>query len=221
LKLLYVGLFLSISLSSFSYTNKIALKAGLSAGIGVLKSRASTAQNVPTLGVASYFAKKWEKWEAGFTSQANAGVWNDQSFLINGSIITGKGHFRSLSFGPHLRRYVDFWEKKQWKCYFGLSPLFGIRTIKFSDTQKTGGSFTEGNKLTFESFGPMISLGWEEQLDSNERPSFLEINYRFLNSQKRTEVGGTTTKVESIVREQDDGGTSEHTLVITWGMLIF
>jgi hypothetical protein len=221
LKSFTLSLIFVFSLSCFAYTNKIALKAGLSAGYGVLNNRASTSQGFPTLGVASYFGKKWERWEIGFTSQANAGLWKDQSFYANGSILTGRGHFRSLSFGPHVRMYVDYWEKKQWKCYFGLSPLFSIRTFKFSNTQKVGGSYTEGHKLTFESFGPMLSIGWEEQLTTTQRPSFLELNYRYLESQTRTEVGGTTTKVESIIQEQDDGGTSEHTLVITWGMLIF
>ena len=214
-------LLLLLSFNLFSYENKMALKAGISAGFSFLKNRASTSQKSPTLGIGSYFGKKWNTWELGLTSQANIGYWKDQSFVIHNSRITGKGYFRSLSFGPHVRRYFNFWEKKQWKFYIGIAPLFSLTTFKFSETLKKGGNFKEGHKVTFESYGPMLSFGWEEQLPKAQRPSFLEINYRYLNSIKRTEVGGTTTEVESIVREHDHGGSSEHTFVITWGMLIF
>jgi len=213
--------FCCFSPMAYSYENKMALKGGLSLGLSQLRSRNNKDQLTPTFGIVSYYGKKWTNWEFGITSQANIGLWDEQSFLINQSIVTGKGHFRSLSFGPYIRKYFNFKRKKHWQLYLTASPLFGLKTYKFSDTSIEEGAFQEDHKITYRSAGPMISIGLAEQLEKSQRPSFVEITYRFLNSSKRTEVGGTTTEVESIIRENDNGSISEHTFVVTWGILIF
>ena len=219
---LFSFLFFSlIPKEAHAYTNKLFLKGGLSFGASYLRSRRDMSQFAPVLGLASYYGKKWVNWEFGVTSQANIGWWSKQTFLINDSLVSGKGHFRNLSFGPYFRYYFNLTRKKHWQMYTSLAPLFGLKTFKFSETSIDGGSFVDGHKITYRAAGGMISVGFEEQLDKIKRPSFIELTYRYFNSSRQKQVGGTTTEVETIVQEEDNGSIAEHTFVITWGILVF
>lgn len=204
-----------------TYSYDWAFKAAGSVGSTLLTSLQGEEETTPSIGFNLHFGYRWTTFELNLSSYVNMTYIHDHNFEINGSQVRGRGFFRSVAFGPMARVFLTGRPYKQWRPYLGFGPLLALQTIKIEKAQVTGGQYSIVNKLTYESAGGLISIGFEEFIPKLLRPSFIEFSYKYLRSYKRNEIGGTKKEVLEITEENDKRSISEHTLLVSLGVLIF
>jgi hypothetical protein len=108
--------------------------------------------------------------------------------------------------------------------YLALGPAWSLQTVKFDDeVQSDGPLFNRNQKLTFESYGGSLSIGFEEDLPYKEMHQvYIELNYSYMETYKVRVVDKsdfTETNILSV--EESKQNFNGHFFAISIGMTIF
>lgn len=221
LTLLLPSLFL-LSLKAWSYENELSLKFGPSTSMTVVKTYQQICSPSIGMGFHSHISYKWTKWEASLSSYALMAPINRARILVSGSDVSGSFNFRSLTFGPIMRYHLPYRPlAPNWPLYALAGYMAAQQSFKSRQVHSTGGEYEPYQKVTLESFGPIIGIGLEEEVTPKKYNFFYELVFRSLHGRRLDRVGGTHTQVKELSTEKSPVRYHENTIQFNIGIILF
>lgn len=224
MKLLIVYLFATTSIQLFAFTDQMMLKGGLSYSSANIEAQQDTEDNMKGIGFNTHFGYRWEQFEVLLSSYIYWGNIEGLTFQADKEVVTGEGSFRHVSFGPVVKYHFNSIQPfKNWTLFTGVGPVWSLQTVKFDQFISTGSTFNKDQKLTFDSFGGLISIGLEEQLEHKEaHPAFVEFIYSYKKSRKMAVVDASDFAETSILSKQEGAEKlSGHFFMVSIGITLF
>ncbi len=214
---------LIISKHCIAYDHMAAVKAGISLGRSEIETQDQILSDLFALGFSTHFGYRWIQLEMNASSYINFGNADQSKHSINRSTILGDGTFRSVSFVAPVKWIFDHQLsiKKNWRPFVSFGPAVGLQTFKFETIQTLSGEYDSAHKITYESYGYVASIGFEEILPKKLRPIFVEFNYKYSWTEEASLVGGSAQKVKLITQETPPYKNREKTFLVSIGMTIF
>ncbi|MBF0362034.1 MAG: hypothetical protein HQK49_13545 [Oligoflexia bacterium] len=190
-----------------------------------------------------------KKWHTGFDFASSIGYrYSDFDFAIgsyatltklppvyirvgNSTIDSDYGVLMSLTIGPKLTYYFTDFNliPVKLKKYINsvselypfllLGPMVSIQSMYFERGVITGDSFYIYQKLTYEGIGYVVGIGLDSPAIYGHE-LYVELLYKFIESNKMTIVGGTKKEVKTIYVDQDKSNIKEHTLIFLVGLKV-
>jgi hypothetical protein len=210
--------------STFAFENQMSLKGALSYTSSKIKAQAGTEDDTRGFGFNTHLGYRWKYFELDLSSYIYWGNIEGLTFQANGETINGSGTFRHVSFGPIFKYHFQSPRLfTNWTFYTGVGPVWSLQTVKMKNFTSSGPKFIDTQKLTFDSFGGMLVIGIEEQLEHKEaHPAFLEIVYSYKNSYKLSVVDASDPVETNILSSQEaDQELSGHYFMVSFGITIF
>jgi hypothetical protein len=176
------------------------------------------------IGFNTHFGYKWQAFEVALSSYIYWGNIEGLIFQANNEVIQGDGSFRHVSFGPIFKYHFESAQPFEgWTLFSGIGPVWSLQTVKMKNFTSSGPNFNDNQKLTFESFGGLITIGLEEQLEHKEaHPAFIAFVYSYKKSRKLKVVDASDFSETNILSsEEGDQELSGHFIMINVGITLF
>ncbi len=227
---------LLVSTNLWAFNNDLFLKGGFSAGVTSIETLDDVAPgNDPknelddshsvfgTFGVNTSFGVMLTDWEFSANSIITFGKAKDLSVIASGDVINGSGRYRNVAIGPMVKYYAPFYLKKDWRLYAGIGPSWAIQTIRMDRFTSSLGKFDDNQKLTIESFGYTLCVGFQEDaLFKEMHPVFIELSFSHRGSYKISTVDASKFTETSILTTDEKGQDIEDTVVVfNVGIVLF
>ncbi|WP_127717254.1 hypothetical protein [Halobacteriovorax sp. HLS] len=233
MKSLFFILSFVISVHTFAFENDIYLKAGINMGVGRIGTfeiepgdddKEIAAHNYfGSYGFNTHVGYRWKRYELSASSTIFFGKVNDLSFKVNDNKFTGSGNYQNLMVYPTLKYFIPWEPLNSWRIAAGVSPIFSQQTVRLKEFISTGPFQGNKFKLTYDSVGWGVSLGFEEHLELKEmHPVYIEISYFSLYSVKSYLVDTTDpTKTNILSSQTKENDVGAETFMISMGIVLF
>ncbi len=209
----------------YAYRYDMHIKGGIAQSYGKTKALEDTEEWAHGTGFNTHFGYKAKYFEFNLSSYIFWGEMEDLRFRARGEDITGEGTWRSVSFGPTIKyQFRGIQPVKNWFMYASMGPMWSLQTVKFDDELKSSGPlFNKNQKLTYESYGGAISIGFEEDLPYKEMHQvYIELNYSYMSTYKARVVDKSDFAETNILStEESKQELDGHFIAISIGMTIF
>lgn len=210
--------------SSFAYTNELALRAGVTYARPYITANNSSNDELGAIGFNTHFGYKWDKWSVDLSSYFYWGSFDSLNFKARNETIQGNGGFRNVSFSPMLRYHLNQFEPiKGWNIFFGAGPVWSLESISLDTFTSTGNQFSTDQKITYETFGAIVAIGFEENLKLKEdHPFYVELSAGYKKSYEVSVVDKSdSTEIQLLSQEEKNGDLRDRFVAISFGILIF
>lgn len=235
MKISFLILFtLLLNHKAFSFENELFLKAGVNFGVGRIGTFEQEEEDDDDKEIAghNYFGSygfnthvgyRWDRFEISASSTIYFGKVEDLSFKIDQSQFTGSGNYQNVMIYPTVKYFIPWKPLDHWRITVGVSPIFSQQTVRLKEFVSNGPYTSDNFKLTYDSVGGGLSIGFEENLELKEmHPVYFEISYTFLRSIKSYLVDTTDPKKTNIISSQHaDNDVAAEALIFSMGMVLF
>jgi hypothetical protein len=236
-KIILVLTFLLNFSNAFAFENELFLKAGFNLGA----ARIGTFENVKDddddedereisgsnyfggFGFNTHVGYRWKRYEISASSTIYFGKVEDLAFKVQENSFVGSGKYQNVMIHPTVKYFIPWNPLDQWRIAIGVSPIFSQQTVRLNEYISAGSFQGDNFKLTYDSVGWGVSLGFEEHLEFKEmHPVYVEISYHQLYSVKSYLVDTTDPKKTNIINsEAAENDVGAEAIMLSMGIILF
>ena len=234
MKVLFLLLITFLSLNTLSFENELYLKAGFNIGasrIGTFEyeeeddddKEIANHNYFAGIGFNTHVGYRWNRYELSFSSTIYFGKVEDLAFKVQNNKFQGSGKYQNVMIHPTVKYFIPWEPLNKWRIAIGVSPIFSQQTIRLNEYISAGPYKGDNFKLTYDSVGWGVSLGFEEHLDSKEmHPVYVELSFHRLYSVKSYLVDTSDHKKTNILDSEDsENDVGAEALMISMGIILF
>ncbi len=240
-------LVICLSFQNLAFENEFFMRAGFAYSLirfnSLIKDDLSDEQEdeednveeTKSYGAHTSFAYRFKRVELGVDSRITLGKATDVTIEVEDTKVSGSGNIRLVDITPYIRfdskpiylpkvigEYFFDLSINPWIFFSKVGPSWVIQTVTLDDFNIRE-ELKNNHKLTYESFGISLGLGFEEKLPFKDmNPVYFELNASYYESYKVSLVDATDSQLINILSSREaKQEIKTFQLIFIFGMTLF